>query len=342
MRRRFIENKNYCKAKFTVYGTIECNIYGNEFDLSQIVQIKIDGNKHDINKNMVVLSSGEHIVEYWFNNFFNGDYFISSGIAFHVDIMEFNVDTSNTTSMINMFAGINSIVNLDHLDISNVISMRNMFSESNISESPFSKLHDTLHNECYSRMFYQCNHLKNAPILPAKTLKRYCYEQMFYGCRELNYIKALFTTTPSSNYTYNWVDGVSPTGTFIKNPEATWDVVGVDGVPEGWTVKFDGEEDSGIELPIRLYFDRVNDNAEAIISYIKSLDSDGDEYIGGMDEIDTKSIMHFNDTMYPQYIWIEEDCIGGGSCTFIDTGSLNFDILQWRFYSDGTFKIDWD
>lgn len=52
------------------------------------------------------------------------------------------------------------------------------------------------------------------------------------------YIKAMFTTTPSSTYTSNWVKGVSPTGTFVKNSAATWtDTFGVDAIPEGWTVE---------------------------------------------------------------------------------------------------------
>jgi len=60
---------------------------------------------------------------------------------------------------------------------------------------------------------------------------------MFNGCSSLNYIKALFTTTPSSSYTGNWVSGVAPTGTFVKSAAATWNVTGNNGVPTGWTVK---------------------------------------------------------------------------------------------------------
>jgi hypothetical protein len=33
-----------------------------------------------------------------------------------------------------------------------------------------------------------------------------------------------------------WVYGVSPTGTFVKNKDATWDVRGINGIPKGWTV----------------------------------------------------------------------------------------------------------
>jgi hypothetical protein len=47
----------------------------------------------------------------------------------------------------------------------------------------------------------------------------------------------MFTTTPSSSYTNNWVSGVSTTGTFVKNSAATWTTTGNNGVPRGWTVQ---------------------------------------------------------------------------------------------------------
>ena len=96
---------------------------------------------------------------------------------------------------------------------------------------------------CYNSMFQNCRSLVNAPELPATTLTGSCYNYMFNGCINLNYIKALCTDTPSRSCTMDWVKGVSSTGTFVKHPEATWDVRGVDGVPEGWTIKFDGEEE---------------------------------------------------------------------------------------------------
>ena len=80
---------------------------------------------------------------------------------------------------------------------------------------------------CYSYMFYDCTNLVNAPELPATTLAEGCYLNMFYDCTKLNYIKMLAT------------------GTFVKSKDATWDVRGVNGIPEGWTVKTDGEEEGG-------------------------------------------------------------------------------------------------
>jgi hypothetical protein len=98
----------------------------------------------------------------------------------------------------------------------------------------------TLAINCYSSMFSVCTSLVTAPEFPATTLAINCYSSMFLNCSNLNYIKAMFTTTPSSDYTLNWVSGVALSGTFVKNSAATWDVVGVNGVPNGWTVVTEG------------------------------------------------------------------------------------------------------
>ena len=95
----------------------------------------------------------------------------------------------------------------------------------------------TLKGSCYYAMFYKCTSLTTAPQLPATTLANKCYNYMFWGCSKLNYIKAMFTTTPSSSYTGSWVSGVASSGTFVKSKNATWNVTGNDGIPSGWTVQ---------------------------------------------------------------------------------------------------------
>ena len=94
----------------------------------------------------------------------------------------------------------------------------------------------TLADYCYSNMFNNCTSLTQAPELPATTLANNCYNSMFYGSNKLNWIKSLFTTTPSTSYTKNWVNGVSAQGVFVKNINATWTTTGVNAVPTGWTV----------------------------------------------------------------------------------------------------------
>ena len=95
----------------------------------------------------------------------------------------------------------------------------------------------TLATGCYKSMFNGCTSLTTTPELPATTLTDNCYSYMFKGCSNLNYIKAMFTTTPNNLYTNSWLSGVASTGTFVKNANATWDVSGDYGIPEGWTVE---------------------------------------------------------------------------------------------------------
>ena len=86
-------------------------------------------------------------------------------------------------------------------------------------------------------MFNNCTSLTTAPELPATTLVNQCYEGMFKYCTKLNYIKAMFLTTPSSSYTNNWTYKVSSTGIFVKNASASWDVTDANGIPENWTIE---------------------------------------------------------------------------------------------------------
>ena len=92
---------------------------------------------------------------------------------------------------------------------------------------------------CYEDMFSHCTSLTTAPELPATKLELWCYDYMFRDCTNLNYVKANFTNIPSDNYTYNWLSGVSSTGTFVANPKATWTTTierNESTVPAGWTI----------------------------------------------------------------------------------------------------------
>ena len=95
----------------------------------------------------------------------------------------------------------------------------------------------TLVQGCYNGMFYSCSSLTTAPELPATTLAQRCYYYMFYGCSRLNYIKCLATDISASNCTSNWVNGVSATGTFVKDPTMSSWTSGNNGIHSGWTVQ---------------------------------------------------------------------------------------------------------
>ena len=94
----------------------------------------------------------------------------------------------------------------------------------------------TLAEICYSKMFSECSSLTVAPELLATELTTYCYNSMFLGCTKLNYIKCLATNVSASYCTYNWVDHVPSTGTFIKHPDMDSWPTGTSGIPSGWTV----------------------------------------------------------------------------------------------------------
>ena len=110
----------------------------------------------------------------------------------------------------------------------------------------------TLADDCYNNMFYGCTSLKEAPELPATELAERCYKSMFEGCASLSYIKMLATDISATGCLNNWVSGVSATGTFVKSADATWDIVGVNGVPEGWNVE--------VATPVGAYVYDVNGN----------------------------------------------------------------------------------
>lgn len=96
-------------------------------------------------------------------------------------------------------------------------------------------LPSNLINDNYAGMFRGCTSLTTAPELPATALTSGCYQEMFKGCTSLSYIKCLATSLGDIWSLRLWVDGVSPTGTFVKHPNAVWPT-GTSGIPDGWTI----------------------------------------------------------------------------------------------------------
>ena len=95
----------------------------------------------------------------------------------------------------------------------------------------------TLVDSCYASMFRGCTSLTSAPELPATTLADSCYGYMFRGCTNLNYIKCLATDISADSCAFEWVYGVSSTGTFVKDASMTDWTTGEDGIPANWTVQ---------------------------------------------------------------------------------------------------------
>ena len=93
----------------------------------------------------------------------------------------------------------------------------------------------TLANDCYCYMFNDCTSLTQAPELPATTLSDSCYFNMFKSCSNLKEVRIAATTTAADALT-GWLSGVSATGNFYCDPNATIFPTDSDsGIPTGWT-----------------------------------------------------------------------------------------------------------
>lgn len=139
-----------------------------------------------------------------------------------------------------MFNGCSSLITAPELpatDIGQYVYQTMFQNCTSLTSAPSILPAVTLAANCYRQMFQGCSKLTTTPILPAETLVTNCYYRMFYNCSKLNYIKAMFTTTPSTSYCNNWVNGVASSGTFVKNSAASWNVTGTSGIPSGWTVQ---------------------------------------------------------------------------------------------------------
>ena len=95
----------------------------------------------------------------------------------------------------------------------------------------------TLVYGCYNSMFYACQSLTKAPELPATTLAQYCYYEMFRGCQSLNEVRIAATakTTDAKGELGSWLEGVSATGDFYCDPNATiFPTDSASGIPANW------------------------------------------------------------------------------------------------------------
>ena len=95
-------------------------------------------------------------------------------------------------------------------------------------------------NGVYSRMFFNCTNLTDSPIIKATSVSgNDAFYEMFYGCGKMKYLVCDIMNEPSSSISSNWLGGVAATGTFYKNPDATWDQTitpGTSTVPDTWTI----------------------------------------------------------------------------------------------------------
>ena len=180
------------------------------------------------------------------------DYTLDTAIPLNTgDEVSFRAKTNRTSaqSFMNCFYfGMTGKIEAWH----NVMSLyrTNDFATYNtLVESAFNRLFDncdsltkapvlpatTLAQDCYNNMFFGCRSLTKAPELPATTLAQRCYNGMFFGCPSLKEVRIAATTT-ATNALAKWLSGVSATGDFYCDPNATiFPTDSASGIPKGWT-----------------------------------------------------------------------------------------------------------
>ena len=135
-----------------------------------------------------------------------------------------------------MFSGCQSLTKAPELPATTLANncYNSMFSDcQSLTEAPELPA-TTLAQSCYSAMFSGCRSLAKAPELPATTLAQSCYNSMFYRCQSLKEVRVSATTT-ATDALAQWLSGVSATGDFYCNPNATIFPTGMSGIPSGWT-----------------------------------------------------------------------------------------------------------
>ena len=136
-----------------------------------------------------------------------------------------------------MFDGCTSLTQAPSLPATNlgIACYSNMFDGcTSLAQAPELPA-TTLAIRCYYYMFNGCRSLAQAPSLPATTLANFCYNSMFFGCSNLKEVR-VSATTKEIDALIDWLFGVSATGDFYCDPNATIFPAGsASGVPSGWT-----------------------------------------------------------------------------------------------------------
>lgn len=139
-----------------------------------------------------------------------------------------------------MFFGCEAITSMPELPATTLTKecYQKMFSGcKNLAMFPDELPATTLAEGCYEFMFEGCTSMESAPVLPATTLAPFSYSGMFSSCSNLCYVKCLATDISASGSTVYWLNGISSSGTFIKDKDMHDWKGGLSGMPYEWFVE---------------------------------------------------------------------------------------------------------
>lgn len=170
----------------------------------------------------------------------NGYYGMFEGCTSLVEAPELPATEVSGYSYAFMFKDCTSLVTAPELpatDVWNTGTYQSMFEgcTSLVNAPKLPAIFNTTYSSQYEAMFKDCTSLVEAPELLSPSLPPYCYRSMFEGCSSLRYIKMLATDVSESRCLDGWVNGVSPTGVFVKADSVELPI-NVNGIPNGWSV----------------------------------------------------------------------------------------------------------
>lgn len=93
----------------------------------------------------------------------------------------------------------------------------------------------TAESDAFNSTFQNCEVLEKATIL-CDSIDNNSFIWTFYNCSNLSTVICNAKDLSTPNPTREWLDAVSPTGTFYKAKNANWPT-GVNGIPDDWEVK---------------------------------------------------------------------------------------------------------
>jgi hypothetical protein len=265
-----------------VSGTYNAEIYELPVEISQIPLTFVFTSNGTVNwlYNWVVAGVGTLSIDYRING---GSWTTitssTDGVSFNAnsgDRVEFrgsNARYSNLPTGYNTFSGttgqfsvegnLMSMIYGDNFETASTISEQYAFNRffagiSGMTTAEYLYMPaTTVPMHVYSSMF-EGSGLVKSPELPATTLTNSCYNEMFKNCRNLNHIRCYATDVSAYNCTYNWVSGVSATGTFVKDSIMTSWTTGNSGIPTGWVVEDIGPAAGSVEF----VFSEIDDYGE--------------------------------------------------------------------------------
>ena len=168
-----------------------------------------------------------------------------------------------------MFGGCSSLTAAPALPATNVQSYgyKGMFYGCSLLSSPPIMSATTVQNGACQQMFQACTSLSATPKLLATAINATaCYDSMFADCTSLSVVDTQLTAFGTST-TKNWLNNVSPNGTFICSKQlGTQQTIarGISACPNGWEV-FNTDDDQ------LLCF--TTEEASSIVSMKKSTDA---------------------------------------------------------------------